>query len=72
MKIHLFLGSLSSSRNHARSPPDGLLTRLPDFQKNCHGNKDAYVFFPPLESLNSEVYCIKKDDIYPGIQNMID
>ncbi|MCK4760390.1 MAG: hypothetical protein KAT69_10105, partial [Candidatus Aminicenantes bacterium] len=29
-KIHLFLGSLSSSRNHARSPPDGFLTRLPD------------------------------------------
>ena len=31
IKIHLFLGSLSSSRNHARSPPDGFLTRLPDF-----------------------------------------
>jgi len=40
--LHLFLGSLSSSRNHARSPPDGFLTRLPDFQRNCHGNRDAY------------------------------
>jgi hypothetical protein len=29
-KIHLFLGSLSSSRNPARSPPDGFLTSLPD------------------------------------------
>jgi len=43
-KIHLFLGSLSSLRNHALSPPDGFLTRLPDFQRNCHGNKDAYLF----------------------------
>jgi len=42
-KIHLFLGSLSSLRNHARSPPDDFLTRLPDFQRNCHGNKDTYI-----------------------------
>jgi len=41
-KIHLFLGSLSSSRNRARSPPDGLLTSLPDFQRDYHENKDAY------------------------------
>jgi len=30
IKIHLFLGSLSSSRNHARSPPDDFLFSLPD------------------------------------------
>ncbi len=29
-KIRLFLGSLSSSRNHARSPPDDFLISLPD------------------------------------------
>jgi hypothetical protein len=29
-KISLFLGSLSSSRNHARSPPDDFLISLPD------------------------------------------
>jgi hypothetical protein len=30
LKIRLFLGSLSSSRNHARSPPDDFLISLPD------------------------------------------
>ncbi|MCD6516445.1 MAG: hypothetical protein J7L72_03345, partial [Candidatus Aminicenantes bacterium] len=29
IKIGLFLGSLSSSRNHARSPPDDFRTSLP-------------------------------------------
>jgi hypothetical protein len=40
-KISLFLGSLSSSRNLARSPPDGFLTSPPDSNKIHHGNEDA-------------------------------
>ena len=34
-KITLFLGSLSSSRNHARSPPDGFLISLLDCFITC-------------------------------------
>jgi len=30
IKISLFLGSLSSERNHARSPPDDFRTSLPE------------------------------------------
>jgi hypothetical protein len=33
----------------ARSPPDGLLTSLPDFQRNYHGNKDAYFSYKEFE-----------------------
>ncbi|NQT79765.1 MAG: polyamine aminopropyltransferase [Candidatus Aminicenantes bacterium] len=32
-----------STYSSAHSPPDGFLTRLPDIQRNCHGNKDAYI-----------------------------
>jgi hypothetical protein len=47
IKLSLFLGSLSNLPAklafHARSPPDGFLTSLPDFEKIRHANKEVYL-----------------------------
>ena len=41
-----------------KSPPDDFLTRLPDFQRNCHGNRDAYPCYAKfLDMVFKSVYC---------------
>jgi hypothetical protein len=61
IKLSLFLGSLSNLPAklafHARSPPDGLLTSLSDFNnKMHHRNEDACPKQVSLENMLKKCY----------------